>query len=251
MSSNAGTVSAGMLAEQPRGCLHASDSMCRCIFCLRTRVHALTDRPAGDLERFLKRRIWFQRQLTLLKKCGLKQMRRIPQPKEWIPSPWPVEEVSRCLTRRIQRLLGTLSPWWLNELPPLKQTWNDQSQDHRFHGLARRVELHRLNLTLSWKCLQVEHGLLMSSKNDNQSELHFRERARRAPAWSQKTRLPTCQRKRRNLGRSLPITSPQWGGILLRAKIVLWLTVTLRFVLSVLVRWVWTWRSWRLCTLRL
>ena len=34
-------------------------------------------------------------------------------------------------------------------LPPIKQTWNDHSRDCRFDGLARRVELHRLNLTLS------------------------------------------------------------------------------------------------------
>ena len=61
--------------EQPRGCLHASDSMCRCIFCLRTRLRVLTDRPVGDLERFLKRRIWFQRQPTLLKKRSVKKVR--------------------------------------------------------------------------------------------------------------------------------------------------------------------------------
>ena len=57
------------------------------------------------------------------------------------------------VTGRIQRLLGTLSPWRLKGLPPLMQTWNDQSRDRRFHGLARRVELHRFNLPLSWKCL--------------------------------------------------------------------------------------------------
>ena len=147
--------------------------------------------------------------------------------------------------------MGTLSPWRLKGLPPLKQTWNDLSLDRRFHGLARRVELHRLNLTLNWKCLHLEHGLLMWSKNGNQSHLHFRECARRPSTWSQKTRLPTCQRKRWSLGRSLPTTSPQWRGILHRTKIVAWLTVTLRFVLSVLVRWVWTWRSSRLCTLTL
>ena len=56
-----------------------------------------------------------------------------------------MEEVLIRLTGRIQRLLGTLSLWRLKGLPPLKQTWNDQSRDHRFHGLARKVELHRFN----------------------------------------------------------------------------------------------------------
>ena len=98
----------------------------------------------------------------------------------------------------------------------------------------------------------TRHNLCsLQDARGNQSELHFREHARRPQTWSQKTRLPTCQQKRWNLGRSLRAASPQWQGILQRAKIVPWLTVTLRFVLSVLVRWVWTWRSWRLCTIRL
>ena len=76
----------------------------------------------------------------------------------------------------------------------------------------------------------------MWSKNGNQSDLHFRDCARKPSTWSQKARLPTCQRKRWSLGRSLPTTSPQWRGILQRTKIVAWLTVTLRFVLSVPLR---------------
>ena len=59
MSLSARTVSADTSAEQPRGCLHASDSMCRYFSCQRIRVHALTGRLMGDLERFIKRRIWF------------------------------------------------------------------------------------------------------------------------------------------------------------------------------------------------
>ena len=163
------------------------------------------------------------------------------------------------------------SPWRLKGLPP-KQTWDDWSWDRHFHGLARRSELHSFNSRVNWKVsqsrllnasmsllereqllwwLQLEHRLLMGSKNVNQSELHFREHARRPQTWSQMTRLPTCQRKRWNLRRSLPTTSPQWLGILQRAKSVPWPSVTLRFVSSVLVRRVRTWKSWRLCSLRL
>ena len=61
----------------PTAC--AATSPARRFGCMRI------DRPEGDLERVLKRRIWFQKSPSLLKKRCLKQMRRIPPPKERFP----------------------------------------------------------------------------------------------------------------------------------------------------------------------
>ena len=54
----------------------------------------------------------------------------------------------------------------------------------------------------------------------------------------------------RNLRRNPLTTSLWWPGTLSKAKVVKWLTVTIRFVSSVFARWVRTKRSWRLCTFR-
>ena len=180
-----------------------------------------------------------------------------------------VEWVSLRLEGRIQRLLMTHYLGWVMGLS-VKQTLRNLHWDRRFHALVRRVELHRFHFPASWRvsqsrllnvkvfllrrkqllwCLRVEHGWLKVSR----PELLFHERVR----WpqNQKTRRQKCYQKRshhvRNLRRSLLTTSQRWPGTLLKTKAVHWLTVTIRFVSSVFVLWLPTWRSWRRCTFRL